>query len=139
MSSSLIELRRALHRIPELGFEEEATRAAKLADLGVVAALDLLDVVLHGADADGGDGRGGFLRNVAFCLHEIPVARLTDSSFWYLLYRQQAFQPAIERFNEVLSLRDDDFAARVFVDRCQALKDTPPGEGWDGVFVMKTK
>jgi len=55
------------------------------------------------------------------------------------LYRQQAFDRAIERFNEVLGIRDDDFAARVFVDRCRALSEEPPGEGWDGVFVMKTK
>ena len=55
------------------------------------------------------------------------------------LYRQQSFDEAIQCFQKVLSLKSDDFAARVFVDRCQALKGDSPGEGWDGVFVMKTK
>ncbi len=55
------------------------------------------------------------------------------------LYRAQKWDEAIQQFKNCLNLDPKDGPAEIFVERCLALKKTPPGSDWDGVFVMKTK
>jgi len=50
-------------------------------------------------------------------------------------YRAQAWDEAEEIFSRLTG----DPAAAVFVDRCRTLTEQPPGDDWDGVWVMTTK
>jgi adenylate cyclase len=54
-------------------------------------------------------------------------------------YRNAQFDQAIKAFGEGLILNPNDAATKLYVERCQYLKDHPPGDNWDGVWVMKTK
>jgi adenylate cyclase len=54
-------------------------------------------------------------------------------------FRQQKWDDALKEFREVLSLNEKDKAAAVYVERCEYLKSNPPGDAWDGVWVMESK
>jgi adenylate cyclase len=54
-------------------------------------------------------------------------------------YRAAQFDQAIKAFGEGLILNPSDAATKLYIDRCHYLKDHPPGDNWDGVWVMKTK
>lgn len=55
------------------------------------------------------------------------------------LYRNQQWDEAIARFEQVLSIWADDEPSRVFVERCRQFRQAPPGSDWNGVFTMTTK
>jgi adenylate cyclase len=55
------------------------------------------------------------------------------------LYRQQKWDEAVKCFKVCLEQDPKDGPAEIFVKRCEQLRQSPPGTGWDGVFVMKTK
>jgi adenylate cyclase len=54
-------------------------------------------------------------------------------------YRAGRWDDAIAAFRGVLEVRPDDYPARLYIERCEALKEHPPEGAWDGVFTMKTK
>jgi adenylate cyclase len=54
-------------------------------------------------------------------------------------YRKAEWNKAIGAFQEVLALNPEDALSRIYVERCQYMKDHPPGDNWDGVYVMKSK
>jgi adenylate cyclase len=54
-------------------------------------------------------------------------------------YRKAKWDDAIHAFTEALELNPGDFASRMYIERCEHLKQTPAPEGWDGVWVMKSK
>lgn len=54
-------------------------------------------------------------------------------------YRDGQFDQAIKAFGEGLILNPNDAATKLYIERCHYLKDHPPGDDWDGVWVMKTK
>ena len=54
-------------------------------------------------------------------------------------YREQEWDRAEEKFNEVLSKIPEDVVARLYLQRIANLREQPPGPGWDGVFTMKRK
>ena len=54
-------------------------------------------------------------------------------------YRNAQFDQAIKAFGEGLILNPNDAATKLYIERCHYLKDHPPGDAWDGVWVMKTK
>jgi adenylate cyclase len=54
-------------------------------------------------------------------------------------YRDQRWADAEEQFKHCLELRPNDGPSLVYLDRVAMLRDDPPGENWDGVWVMKTK
>lgn len=54
-------------------------------------------------------------------------------------YRRADWDAAEREFEAVLEIRPDDGPARLYVERCRALRSEPPPAGWDGVYVMKTK
>ncbi|HVZ81280.1 MAG TPA: CHASE2 domain-containing protein [bacterium] len=55
------------------------------------------------------------------------------------LYREQKWDEAVKGFKKCLELDPKDGPAEIFIKRCEQLRQNPPGKGWDGVFVMKTK
>ncbi|MBI4969184.1 MAG: GAF domain-containing protein [Rhodospirillales bacterium] len=60
-------------------------------------------------------------------------------SFGVELYRKGQIDEAEKAFREALKLHPNDYCAKMYIERCQHLKDEPPGPGWDGVWVMKSK
>jgi len=54
-------------------------------------------------------------------------------------YRKGDFDRAINAFQEALALHPGDKLSQTYIDRCKYLQAHPPGEKWDGVWVMKTK
>ncbi len=54
-------------------------------------------------------------------------------------YRLQRWDDAIKRFRVCLELDPEDGPSKIFIDRCENLKEEPPPADWDGVFIMKTK
>jgi adenylate cyclase len=56
-----------------------------------------------------------------------------------VLYRSAKWEEAIVSFQKVLTIRPDDEASRIYIERCKNLKEQPPAQPWDGVFTMKTK
>lgn len=56
------------------------------------------------------------------------------------LYKQQRWDEAIEVFQRVhQEVKKGDYASKLYVERCEAMKANPPGDDWDGVFTMTTK
>ena len=55
------------------------------------------------------------------------------------LYRKREWERAIKRFEEALRLNPDEKLCELYRDRCSHFLREPPGEGWDGGWVMKTK
>ncbi len=66
-----------------------------------------------------------------------PFVELFESGL--SLYKQAAWDEAIAAFGKVLSLRDDDPPSKLYIERCQELKESPPPQPWDGVFTMMRK
>ena len=54
-------------------------------------------------------------------------------------YRGRNFGDAAMLFSKVLSLNPADKSARLYVERCQHLAQTPPGDDWNGVWTMESK
>ena len=54
-------------------------------------------------------------------------------------YRHRDFHGARRAFAEALALHPGDGLARLWVARCDTLIAEPPGDDWNGVWVMETK
>ena len=54
-------------------------------------------------------------------------------------YRQGKWDAALAAFREALRLHPNDKLSAMYVERCEHLKAHPPGDGWDGVWVMTEK
>ncbi len=54
-------------------------------------------------------------------------------------YRCRGWKNAEKAFGEALALRPEDVLSKLYLDRCQQLRSSPPAEDWDGVWVMTSK
>ncbi len=54
-------------------------------------------------------------------------------------YREGLWDEAIAAFRGVLDLKPEDYTSRMYIDRCESLKEHPPEGVWDGVFTMTKK
>ena len=54
-------------------------------------------------------------------------------------WRAGDFTAAIGAFEKTRELRPDDAASSLMIERCQAQRDNPAGEDWDGTAVARTK
>ncbi len=54
-------------------------------------------------------------------------------------YRKGEFKRAIAQFREALALHPGDKLSQNYIQRCEYLLAHPPGDAWDGVWVMKSK
>jgi adenylate cyclase len=54
-------------------------------------------------------------------------------------YRERRWNEAGKAFGEALESNPADFVSKMYMDRCEHLKKSPPLEDWNGVFVMETK
>ena len=55
------------------------------------------------------------------------------------LYWNRQWDEAIEMFNQAIAVTGDDPPSKVFIGRCEIYKVNPPGDNWQGEFVMTTK
>ena len=54
-------------------------------------------------------------------------------------YRQRKWNDAVKQFSEVVAMNPADKAAKLYVERCRYLTQHPPGNDWNGVWVMESK
>ena len=54
-------------------------------------------------------------------------------------YRKAAWDDAIATFGEALKLHPGDKLSQIYIERCQQMKADPPGDDWDGVWIMTGK
>ena len=54
-------------------------------------------------------------------------------------YRQREFADAAKLFEQSVSRQPQDYLSAMYLTRCRALIETPPGDNWNGVFVMTKK
>ena len=54
-------------------------------------------------------------------------------------YRAAKWDEAIAAFRKTLSIRPEDAASLLYIERCKNLKENPPPAPWDGVFTMTRK
>ncbi len=55
------------------------------------------------------------------------------------LYREQHWSDAIKIFSTVLQKKENDYASKMYIERCNEFQKTPPDAHWDGVYVFKNK
>ncbi|MBN2601043.1 MAG: adenylate/guanylate cyclase domain-containing protein, partial [Candidatus Marinimicrobia bacterium] len=55
------------------------------------------------------------------------------------LYWNRQWNEAIEQFNQAIAVTGEDPPSKVFIGRCEIFKENPPGDSWQGEFVMTTK
>ncbi|NTW07395.1 MAG: CHASE2 domain-containing protein, partial [Syntrophaceae bacterium] len=55
------------------------------------------------------------------------------------LYRASKWDEAIAAFQKTLSIKPEDAACILYIERCKNLKENPPPSPWDGVFTMTKK
>ena len=46
---------------------------------------------------------------------------------------------AQQAFTEVLHLQPEDKLSQLYIDRCDQMRENPPADDWDGVWVMESK
>ena len=54
-------------------------------------------------------------------------------------YRAKQWDKAINLFNEAALLNPQDPMPRMYLDRCRHFKSNPPGEDWNGIWVLESK
>jgi len=55
------------------------------------------------------------------------------------LYRNRKWDDSVAAFREALKFNPNDKLSQMYIDRCEYLKQNPPGEDWIGVWVMTSK
>ncbi|MFU7528507.1 GAF domain-containing protein [Qipengyuania sp. ASV99] len=55
------------------------------------------------------------------------------------VYRQQDWDRAAGYFTKALDANPDDKLSRTYIERCELMKANPPGDDWDGVWMMTSK
>ncbi len=54
-------------------------------------------------------------------------------------YRAAQWDVAIKSFRKALSLNPADSLSATYIERCERMKKKPPGDQWDGVWIMSDK
>lgn len=54
-------------------------------------------------------------------------------------YRAQKWDMAAEAFADALSHNSGDKLSALYIKRCEKMKSNPPGEEWDGVWILSSK
>jgi len=54
-------------------------------------------------------------------------------------YKLRKWDESIALFNDAMKIDPTDGPSKLYKDRAENYKINPPGEDWDGVFVMTTK
>ena len=72
-----------------------------------------------------------------------PCPELTDALGCFgdglAAYRACDWDRAIKRFENALKCRPEDEPSRMYVERCQVYRETPPPDDWGGVWILHEK
>ena len=63
----------------------------------------------------------------------------SDSEMALVHYLSSQWDEAFDAYSKILAEYPDDITAKMFVQRCKALRENPPDRNWDGVFRVKEK
>jgi adenylate cyclase len=55
------------------------------------------------------------------------------------LYKHREWKQAIASFEHARKLLGEDYASKMYIERCRHYMHEPPPDDWDGAFVLKTK
>jgi adenylate cyclase len=55
------------------------------------------------------------------------------------LYRRREWTRAVALFEEALRMNPDEKLCRLYIERCCRFQHEPPGDEWDGCWIMKDK
>lgn len=67
---------------------------------------------------------------------EVALAAFTEG---LSLYRRRDWDNAACRFRDVLTANPKDGPSRIYLERCEIFRGTPPAPHWDGVWTMQGK
>jgi hypothetical protein len=70
---------------------------------------------------------------------EIKLKVLDSYNKALTLYKARNWQKAMEAFEETLAIDPADGPTKLYITRCKEYLKSPPGDDWDGVFIMTTK
>lgn len=70
--------------------------------------------------------------------NNFPIA-LADYLEGLANYKAQKWQAAIESFQRALKIDPEDGPSKTYLERCNIFIESPPEEGWDGVFNLTKK
>lgn len=74
---------------------------------------------------------------------KVSEAKVIEMLKWfeegYNNYHAKAWSKGLDCFSKALDLNPRDEVSKLYVERCRDYLHQPPEDGWDGVFVMKTK
>ncbi|WP_416897577.1 MAG: GAF domain-containing protein [Minwuia sp.] len=54
-------------------------------------------------------------------------------------YRKQEWDRAVHYFQDALKANEHDKLGHTYIERCELMRQNPPGDDWDGVWIMKDK
>jgi adenylate cyclase len=54
-------------------------------------------------------------------------------------YRDRRWSEGIRAFRDALELNPTDHVSQMYIERCEHLRDSPPADDWNGVWVMQSK
>ena len=54
-------------------------------------------------------------------------------------YWDREWDKAIKKFGDAIAVNGEDPPSKIFIERCEIYKVNPPGDNWQGEFVMTTK
>jgi adenylate cyclase len=67
------------------------------------------------------------------------AAFLAEFDWGLSAYKGQRWEEAMAHFRAAIALSGDDSCALMYLARCEAMRQQPPGPGWDGVYEMRHK
>ncbi len=67
----------------------------------------------------------------------MPV--LSAFKFGLKCYREAKWDEAIKAFREALAMNPEDYPSKMYIERCEVLRNQPPGAEWNGVWIMDSK
>jgi adenylate cyclase len=84
-----------------------------------VRICELLDLALHADES---------LRKMTGIFHEALEN-----------FEKRDWKQAEAGFKEALSLKNDDFPSKLYLERCEKFLETPPGDTWEGIYNLTEK
>jgi hypothetical protein len=56
-----------------------------------------------------------------------------------VFYKARQWQNAMDEFQKAIEIDPTDGPSKLYITRCKEYLKNPPGDDWDGVFIMTTK
>jgi adenylate cyclase len=67
------------------------------------------------------------------------AAFLSEFEWGLSAYKGQRWEEAMAHFRSAIALAGPDACSQMYLQRCEAMRQSPPGPGWDGVYQMLHK